>query len=122
MQIHYPRNHFVNYVENGDPTHVKGVFAYGTHYWICTIKGVKIIHIKNLPMWCEVVHEKNILNDAYFRKAKMVKEEDKLKRDFSINELVNFGFGIYAFRFLPRYLKTFVKRTRKYIKRQFRRR
>ena len=28
MQIHYPRNHFVSYVEKDDPTTVKGVFRH----------------------------------------------------------------------------------------------
>lgn len=32
MKIHYPRNHFVSYVEKGVSSTVKGVFRYGTHY------------------------------------------------------------------------------------------
>lgn len=117
MRITYPRNHFVSYVEKGDPVTVKGVFRYGTHYYINTKKGVKIEHIENEPMWCEVVHEKNVLNDAYFLKAKMVRDNDLLQREFAINEIVYSGFGIYVFKFLPRYGITFMKRTKKYIKR-----
>lgn len=34
MKINHPRNHFVSYVEKGDPATVKGVFCHGTHYYI----------------------------------------------------------------------------------------
>lgn len=118
MQIHYPRNHFVSYVEKGDPATVKGVFLHGTHYFLYTIEGVKIEHIQGQWMWCEVVHEKNVENDAYFLKAKMVFDSDLLRREFAIDETVQSGLGIYLLKFLPRYVKTFVRRSKNYLKKK----
>lgn len=113
MQIHYPRNHFVSVVEQGDAATVKGVYGYGRHYYIDSIEGAKIEHIKNKPMWCEVVHEKNILNDANFIiNTKMVRDKELLHRDFAVNEEVCFGIGLYVFKFLSRYMKTFIKRAK----------
>lgn len=115
MQIHYPTNHFVSVVEKGEPATLKGIFGYGGHSYIEKIKGVKIEHVKNLPMWCEVVHEKNMINDAYFLKAKMVHDEGLLLREFNINETLKSGFNIYLFNYLPRYGRTFVGRARRFL-------
>lgn len=112
MQIHYPRNHFVSVVEKADPERVKGIFGYGGHYHIEEISGVKIESIPNQPMWCEVIHAKNMINDAYFLGAKMVRNENLLSSSFGIQEKVNYGLGPYLFRFLPRYGKTFLYRCR----------
>ena len=110
MQIHYPKNHFVSVVEDGDPRKVRGVYGYGSHYYINKLEGVKIGHVKSLPMWCEVIHEKNMDNDAYFLNAKMMRDEHILKTFFGITEKARYGIGIYLFRFIPRYLKTFIRR------------
>ena len=110
MQIHYPRNHFVSVVENGDPATIKGIFGYGGHYHIEDIRGVKIESITNRPMWCEVIHDKNMINDAYFIGAKMVRDQNLLSSVFGIQENVNYGLGLYLFRYLPRYGKTFIRR------------
>lgn len=116
MQIHYPRNHFVSIVERGDPLIIKGIFGYGGHYYIDKIKGVKIERIKDIPMWCEVVHDKNMINDAYFLLgAKMIEDSERLKRDFAVNEIVKYGVGVYFFRFVPRYIRTFIRRTKYYL-------
>ncbi len=112
MQIYYPRNHFVSIVEQGDPSKVKTIYGYGSHYYIERIEGAKIERIENVPMWCEVIHEKNMDNDAYYIGAKMVRDEEILKRDFSVNETVIYGNGLYLFRFLPRYCMMFVKRVK----------
>ena len=113
MQIHYPTNHFVSVVEEGNPATIKGIFGYGGHAYIHTIKNVRIEHVRNQPMWCEVVHEKNMVNDAFFLlKAKMVRDGSVLKNDFGIEEIVKSGFGIYVCKFLPRYVKTFVRRAK----------
>lgn len=113
MQIHYPRNHFVSVVEKGDAATVKGVFGYGRHYYIDKIEGANIVHVETEPMWCEVVHEKNILNDANFIiNTKMVRDKELLHRDFAVNEELCFGIGLYVFKFLPRYMKTFIKRAK----------
>lgn len=110
MKIHYPRNHFVSYVESGNPATLKSVFGFGGHYYIYTIKGAIIEHIQKVPMWCEVIHEKNMGNDAYFLKAKMVKDVDLLNTVFGVNEKVRYGWNIYLLKFLPRYVKTFIRR------------
>lgn len=112
MRIHYPKNHFVSVVENGNPNPnvVRGVYGYGSHYYIDKIEGVNIEHVKNLGMWCEVIHEKNMGNDAYFLNARMVSDEHLLETSFGIPEKVSYGIGIYLFRFIPRYLKTFIRR------------
>ncbi len=116
LQIHYPRNHFVSYVEKGDPTTVKGVLCYGTHYYIYTIEGVKIEHVKSQPMWCEIIHESNMANDAYFLlKTHVIRDVNRLVNDFSINETVRNGADLYLFKFLPRYARTFLRRTKIYF-------
>lgn len=116
MQINYPRNHFVSYIERGVPATIKSVFGFGGHYYVYTIKGAKIEHIKNLPMWCEVIHEKNMLNDAYFLwKAKMLRDGNRLMSEFAVDESVEFGINTYVFGFLPRYIKTFARRAKWYL-------
>ena len=113
MKIYYPRNHFVSVVEVGNSSSVKGIYGYGGHYHVDKIEGVKIEHVKTEPMWCEVVHEKNMLNDAnFFIGTKMVRDSELLRREFAINETVRAGIGIYLFRFLPRYCRTFVNRAK----------
>ena len=109
MQIHYPRNHFMSVVEEGNPAMIKTIYGYGSHYYIEKIPGVKIEKVKNLPMWCEVIHEKNMGNDAYFLDAKMVKEAKGFGFMFQDSSF-NYSFGVYLFRYLPRYTKTFVRR------------
>jgi glycosyltransferase involved in cell wall biosynthesis len=111
MCIHFPRNHFMSFVENGNPPAVKTIYGYGSHYYINKIEGVRIEKVKDMPMWCEVIHEKNMGNDAYFLfGAKMIGDKGLLKQRFAIDEDVYSGFTLYAFRFLPRYFKTFIRR------------
>lgn len=80
------------------------------------IKGTRIECVKNQRMWCEVVHEKSVMNDAKFLTFNMVRDENVLKRDFAIDDEVRNGLGIYVRKFLPRYIKTFVWRTKYYIR------
>ena len=116
MQIHYPRNHFVSVVERGDAATVKGIFGHGRHYYIDSIEEANIEHIKTKPMWCEVVHEKNVLNDAnFFLHTKMVCDANRLRLEFAIGETVRYGMDIYLRRFLPRYIKTFGRRAKRFI-------
>ena len=119
MLIHYPRNHFVSVVEQGNASIVKGVFGHGRHYYIDSIEGAKIEHVKTKPIWCEVVHEKNVLNDANFiLHTKMVRDENRLRQEFAIDETVRYGLGVYLCKFLPRYIKTFGKRAKRFIERK----
>lgn len=112
MRIHFRRNHFISVVEKGNPETVKTIYGYGSHYYIGKIDGVKMELVKNRPMWCEVIHEKNMGNDAYFLGARMIKDGEMLRRDYGVDETVKYGNGIYLRRFLPRYCKTFVRRTK----------
>ncbi len=112
MKIHYPKNHFVSVVERGDPATVKGIFGYGGHYYLDTIKGVRIERVMDRPLWCEVIHGKNMVNDAYFVDAKMVRDVDKLRNEFAIDEDVRYGAWLYLFRYMPRYVKTFFVRVK----------
>lgn len=110
LQINYPRNHFVSVVEDGNPATVKGIFGYGRHYYIDEIKGVMIEHVKTEPMWCEVVHEKNMINDANFLfGTRLVKKADGFGFMFQ-DSSIKYGLRAYMFSFLPRYMKTFVRR------------
>lgn len=108
MQIHYKRNHFASVVENA--LTVKTIYGFGSHYYINKIPEANIEYVKNVPMWCEVIHEKNMGNDAYFLGARMVKDGSVLINDFGLQEEVKYGAGLYLFRFLPRYFKTFIRR------------
>ena len=110
MRIHFPRNHFMSVVEKADNA-LKTIYGYGSHYYIEKIEGVRIEHVKSLPMWCEVIHEKNMGNDAYFLRAKMVKGPEGFGFMFQDSGF-KFGIGVYLFRFLPRYFKTFIRRIR----------
>ncbi len=111
MKIHYPKNHFVSVVESGNPATVKTIYGYGSHYYIDKIKGAKIEYINDTPMWCQVVHEKNMGNDAFFLGAKMMKEAEGFGFMFQ-DSSSNYGIGVYLFHFLPRYFKTFVRRVK----------
>lgn len=115
LRVHYPTNHFVSIVEKGDPETLKGIFGYGSHAAIEKIPGAYIECIKSPRMWCEVVHEKNVMNDAKFLTMDMVKNGNVLKNDFAIDDKVSSGIGIYLSKFLPRYAKTFVRRLRYYL-------
>ena len=53
--------------------------------------------------------------DAYFLKARMVRDEDLLRREFAIDETVKSGLGLYVFKFLPRYGRTFVRRVKEFL-------
>lgn len=115
MRIRYPRNHFVSVIENNDWSNVRTIYGFGSHYYLVKIPGVRIEQISGSRMWCEVIHEKNMGNDAYFLRATMEKDRTLLQRDFSIDEPLQHGTLLYLFRFLPRYCKTFVRRTKNYL-------
>jgi hypothetical protein len=100
----------VSIVEWASLSSIKTIYGYGSHYYINRIKDAKIEYVKELPMWCQVVHERNMGNDAYFIRVKMEKDAELLRRDFAINKTIKHGVCLYLFRFLPRYGKTFVRR------------
>lgn len=110
MQIYYKKNHFVSVIEGGEKEQVKTIYGYGSHYYIDKIKDVRIEYVSNEPMWCHVVHEKNMGNDAYFLAARMIRDKDLFKKDFGLQEEINYGIGLYLKSFLPRYARTFARR------------
>ena len=111
MRVCYPRNHFMSVVEDVRNNEVRTIYGYGSHYYVDKIKGAKMECVRNLPMWCELIHDKNMGNDAYFLiGAKMMHDPDVLRSEFALNESVRSGLGVYLFRFLPRYLRTFIRR------------
>ena len=112
MRIHYPRNHFMSVVEKNDQLTVRTIYGFGSHYYIVKIPGVRIEQVSNSQMWCEVIHEKNMGNDAYFLRSTMEKDSELLHRDFAIDVSVKHSVWLYLFRFLPRYAKTFVRRVK----------
>lgn len=115
MQLSFPKNHFVSVLEGGDPDTLKGIYGYGSHYYINLIEGAIIEHVKGMRMWCEVVHEKNVMNDAKFLNSKMIKGQNVLKNDFAINAEVDYGPSLYLFNFLPRYIKMFARRIKEHF-------
>lgn len=112
MRVHYPSNHFVSVVESGDAATVKGIFGYGGHASIEKIKGVKLVCVKNQRMWCEVVHKKNVMNDAKILSFNMVRGNDLLRCEFAIDDAVESGLGVYMFKYIPRYARTFAWRVK----------
>lgn len=110
MRIHYPRNHFVSVVESGNPLTLKTIYGYGSHYYIDNIPGSRIEYVISCPLWCEVIHDRNMGNDAYFLHAKMMSDPELMRRDFAVDVIVKSGAGLYMFHFLPRYVKTFFRR------------
>ncbi len=111
LKIHYRRNHFVSVVEAGDPSSVQTIYGYGSHYYIDKIPGARIEYVKDRPLWCEVIHPRNMGNDAYFLfGTRMVRDEQTLRRKFGIDETCRHGLGLYIFRFLPRFVLVFFRR------------
>lgn len=111
IRIHYRRNHFVSVVESGDPDVTKTIFGYGSHYYIDKIPGARIEYVKDAPLWCEVIHRRNMGNDAYFLfGTKMVRDGETLRRDFAVGETSRWGICLYLFRFIPRYITVFFRR------------
>lgn len=113
MRIQYRQNHFVSVIESGEPDVTKTVFGYGSHYYIDKIPGARIKYVKDVPLWCEVIHRRNMGNDAYFLfGTKMVQDGETLRRDFAVGETSRSGIYLYLSRFVPRYIVVFFRRIR----------
>jgi hypothetical protein len=91
------------------------IYGFDSHYYLVKIPGVRIEQIPDSRMWCEVIHDKNMANDAYFLRATMEKDTDLLQRAFAIEAPLQHSPRLYLTRFLPRYAKTFVIRARNRI-------
>lgn len=111
IRVNYPRNHFMSVVESRDSAELKTIYGFGSHYYIEKIEGVRIERVTNKPMWCEVIHERNMGNDAYFLfGTRMVFDKELLQKCFAVEEAVNSSLGLYLFSFIPRYIKTLFRR------------
>lgn len=108
MKLRHKKNHFMSVVERASS--LKTIYGYGSHYYIDGREDVKTIHVQDRPMWCEIVHEKNMDNDAYFLRAKLARDRELLKRDFAIDAEVQTGLDKYLFCYLPRYVRVFFRR------------
>jgi len=87
LRVCNPRNHFMSVVERGDVATLKTIYGYGSHYYVEELERVSVEHVKNQPMWCEVIHEKNMDNDAYFLfGARLVKEQEFLREKYAIEQ------------------------------------
>ena len=113
MMLYHQKNHFISVIEKVEK--LKTVYGYGSHSYIDRVNGLSIVHIKGQPMWCEVVHEKNMDNDAYHLRARVVKSDNALKRDFAIDADVKAGAAVYLFGYLPRYVRVFFRRVKYYF-------
>lgn len=67
--IRYRNNHFISYVCDYDGVSqekIRVVYEGRGHYYIDRQKSHKIRYVENKePMWCEVVHDKNVFNDVW---------------------------------------------------------
>ncbi len=107
MQVIYKRNHFVSVIETGTPATLQTIYGYGSHYYIDRIPNAVIEYVPDLPLWCEVIHERNMGNDAHFLLGtKAVRDSGTLSREFSIDDSSRYSLSLYVFKFIPRYIKT----------------
>ena len=116
LHVRNTRNHFVSVVEAGSRGTLKTIFGYGSHYYIDRIPDAHIEYIEDCPLWCEVVHERNMCNDAFYLWGiKPVRDSEAMRRDFGVDVDCKCTLPLLAFRFVPRYIKTFFWRARRKI-------
>ena len=116
LRVRDVRNHFVSVVETGSPGTLKTIFGYGSHYYIDRIPDAHIEYIEDCPLWCEVVHERNMCNDAFYLWGiKPVRDSEAMRREFGVDVDCKCSLPLLAFHFVPRYIKTFLWRARRKI-------
>lgn len=110
LKVPYRRNHFPSVVEARDG--LRTIFGYGSHYYVDKIPGAHIEMVEDIPMWCEVVHERNESNDAFFLLGiRTVGEQDAMRGLFAVDVPVDGRFwGNVVPNFIPRYARAFVRR------------
>lgn len=60
-----------------------------------------------------------MLNDANFLlRARMVRDENPSRHDFAIDKTVRYDLSICLFSFLPRKIKNFRRRAKRFVDRQ----
>lgn len=112
LKISYPRNHFPSVIESRD--NFRTIYGYGSHYYIDRLPDVRIEMVEGEPLWCEVIHERNESNDAYFLPGiKQVRDKELMRTLFSVDvDLDTHYTKSFVLHFVPRYIKTFIRRVR----------
>ena len=112
LKIRYPRNHFPSVIESRDS--IRTIYGYGSHYYIDRMPDVRLEMVEGVPMWCEVIHERNESNDAYFLSGiKQVRDKNLMQNLFSVDVEPDTHYTeIFVLHFVPRYIKTFARRVR----------
>lgn len=62
-----------------------------------------------VPLWCDDIHERNELTDAYFFTGiKQVRDKELIRKLFSVDVDLNTLYtNIFVVHLIPRYIKTF---------------
>ena len=112
LKIRYPRNHFPSVIESRDS--IRTIYGYGSHFYIDRMPEAILEMVDNVPLWCEVIHERNESNDAYFLSGiKQVRDKGLMRQLFSVNvDLDTHYTKTFVLSFVPRFIKTFARRVR----------
>lgn len=112
LKIRYQRNHFPSVIESRD--NIRTVYGYAGHYHVDKVPDVKIELVEGAPLWCEVVHEKNDYNDAYFLLGtSQIRDKELMRELFSADVDLNTHYTkTYVLNFVPRYIITFIRRAK----------
>lgn len=110
LKIRYQRNHFPSAIESREG--LRTVYGYAGHYYVDQVPDVKVELVEGVPLWCEVVHEKNELNDANFLVGiKQVRDKELMRKLFSVDvDLDTHYTKTFVLNFVPRYIRTFMRR------------
>lgn len=88
LKLVYPHNHFLTYVETPDKDHrVQTAYAFGDHTNLFNYPNVFVHELKDEDnmAWMEVVHTKNVANDALLRlQASLIEDRELLERTFAL--------------------------------------
>lgn len=100
------RNHFVSVVEDTADS-LMSIYGYGSHYYVEDLPDANVYHYTlPEPMWCEVAHGRNKVNDAYYLfTAHPAKDSTLLIDQFGIPiKLKKVPWFHFIFQYVPRYL------------------
>lgn len=84
---YYRRNHFHTLVEHvNHKNEINGVFAYGSHYYICKQADVPVVYACHRNAWLEVIHQTNVINDVRLsRYTRIITNKATLLEHFAVN-------------------------------------
>lgn len=122
-RISYPNNHFISLVERvAEHKSIKTCYGYGSHFLLEEKGLAQVCHIreKNLPMWIEVIHDKNVDNDVKMTLDTLPLSEKSLGIPVAYYLWKEFGIEVPVSskqmgRYLARVLKQMWRRTRNKI-------